>query len=84
MLRTEAYASKLGTLSDARRLFGNVGRGSTSLRGRGLKGKGKGVFGARETRGAREEGGKETPARIPLFSPSRYYLCMKNNTTVND
>ena len=36
-----------------------------SLRGRRLKGKGtgalgKGVFGARETRGAREEGGRET------------------------
>ena len=63
MLRTEAYASELGTLSDARRLFGNVARGTTSLRGRRLKGKGKGVFGARETRGpgrARREGRKET------------------------
>ena len=30
-----------------------------SLRGRRLKGKGQGVLGARETRGAREEGGKE-------------------------
>ena len=45
----------------------------TSLRGRRLKGKGKGVLrngvfiGARETRGAREEGGRETPARKPLF-----------------
>ena len=29
-------------------------------RGRRLKGKGKGVLGARETRGAREEGEKET------------------------
>ena len=43
-----------------------------SLRGRRLKGKGKavlgkGVLGARETRGAREEGGRETPARKPLF-----------------
>ena len=38
-----------------------------SLRGRRLKGKGKGVLGARETRGAREEGGRETPARRPLF-----------------
>ena len=38
-----------------------------SLRGRRLKGKGKGVLGARETRGVREEGGKETPARRPLF-----------------
>ena len=31
-----------------------------SLRGRRLKGKGKGLLGARETWGAREEGGKET------------------------
>ena len=43
-----------------------------SLRGRRLKGKGKGalgkgVLGARETRGAREEGGRETPAKKPLF-----------------
>ena len=37
-----------------------------SLRGRCLKGKGKGVLGARETRGAHEEGGKKTPARRPL------------------
>ena len=38
-----------------------------SLRGRRMKGKGKGVLGARETRGAREEGGKETPARKTLY-----------------
>ena len=38
-----------------------------SLRGRRLKGKGKGVLGARETREAHEEGGRETPARRPLF-----------------
>ena len=38
-----------------------------SLRGRRLKGNGKGVLGPRETRGAREEGGKETPARRPLY-----------------
>ena len=38
-----------------------------SLRGRRLKGKGKGVLGARETREAREDGGRETPARRPLF-----------------
>ena len=38
-----------------------------SLRGRRLKGKGKGVLGAREVRGAREEGGRETPARKPSF-----------------
>ena len=31
-------------------------RKKSSLRGRRLKGKGKGVLGARETRGAREEG----------------------------
>ena len=41
-----------------------------SLRGRRLKGKGRGVQGTRETRGACEEGGKEMPARKPLFSPS--------------
>ena len=43
---------------------------------RRLKRKGKGVLGAREARGADrgqragEEGGKEMPARRPLFSPS--------------
>ena len=37
------------------------------LRGRRLNGKGKGVLGARETRVAHEEEGKETPARRPLF-----------------
>ena len=53
------------------------GSSMTSLRGRRLKRKGKGVSGAREMRGpdpgagAGEEGGKETPARRPLFSPSR-------------
>ena len=46
-----------------------------SLRGRRLKGSfRKGVLGARETRGAREEGGRETPARKPLFSPSRLLI----------
>ena len=45
-----------------------------SLRGRRLKGKGKGVLGVREVRGAREEGGRETPARKPLFSPSRLLI----------
>ena len=71
MLRTEAYASQMGTLSVARRLFGNVARGTTSLRGRRLKGKGKGVFGVRETRGpgrARREGRKETPVSFPPSS----------------
>ena len=51
--------------------------GPVSLRGRRLKGKGKGalgkgVLGARGTRGAREGGVRRgTPARKPLFSPSR-------------
>ena len=54
------------------RVHGNISFTSNSLRGRRLKGKGKGVLGkgvlgARETRGAREEGGRETPARKPLF-----------------
>ena len=43
---------------------------------RRLKGKGKGILGARETRGVREKGGKETPfpslppraSRPPCFS----------------
>jgi len=35
---------------------------SSSLRGRRLKRKGKGGLGARETRGAREEGGREGDA----------------------
>ena len=38
----------------------------SSLRGRRLKRKGKGVLGAGETPEAREEGGRETPARRPL------------------
>ena len=38
-----------------------------SPRGRRLKGKGEGVLGATETRGVRQEGGKETPARRPLY-----------------
>ena len=53
-----------------------------SLRGRRLKGKGKGVLGARETRGAREEGGgRETPARKPLFSPSRLLIMYARMTS---
>ena len=36
-----------------------------SLRGR--EGKEKGIFGAIETRGAHEEGERETPAKRPLF-----------------
>ena len=35
-----------------------INLGKNSLRGRHLKGKGKRVLGARETRGARKEGGK--------------------------
>ena len=61
MLRTEAYASELGTLSDARRLFGNVARGTTSLRGKGT------FWRERNARtGAREEGGKEGNASFLL------------------
>ena len=58
------------------KLYTNVINHTTSsLRGRRLKGKGKGVLGARETQGAREEGGgRETPARRPLFSPSRLLI----------
>ena len=37
------------------------------LKGKGKGVLGKGVLGARETRGAREEGGRKTPARKPLF-----------------
>ena len=43
------------------------GKYCKSLRGRRLKGKGKGVSGARETGGVRKGGGRETPARRPLF-----------------
>ena len=53
---------------------------SRSLRGRRLKGKGKGVLergfwarGKREKR-ARRKGRRETPARKPLFSPSRLLI----------
>ena len=34
----------------------------------------EGKAAARETRGAREEGGRETPARKPLFLPSRLLI----------
>ena len=44
-----------------------------SLRGRRLKGKGKGARGKREGR-ARREGGRERPARKPLFLPSRLLI----------
>ena len=58
----------------------------SSLRGRRLKGKGKGVLGAREVRGAREEGGREGNAcqeTIVFAIPLTNYVC-KNNVTVND
>ena len=57
-----------------------------SLRGRRLKGKGKGVWSARETRGAREEEGKEGNAcqeTIVFAIPPTNYV-FKNNATVND
>ena len=59
---------------------------SYSLRGRRLKGKGKRVLAARETRGAREEKGKEGNAcheTIVFAIPPTNYVC-KNNATVND
>ena len=40
-------------------------RESNSLRGRRLKGKGKGVWGARVTRWAHQEGGREGEKRLP-------------------
>ena len=64
-------------------------RPSANLRGRGLKGKGKGVFGregnARGVRGGRE-GGREGNAcqeTIVFAIPPTNYVC-KNNATVND
>ena len=48
-----------------------------SLRGRHSNGKRKGILGARETRGTREEGRREEPARRPLFSPIPPKLCMQ-------
>ena len=57
-----------------------------NLRGRRLKGKGKGVLGARETRGAREEGGRKGNAcqeTIVFAIPPTNYV-FKNNSTVND
>ena len=46
-----------------------------SLRGKSLKGKEKGLLGARETQGAHEEGGKETLS--PSFCAPRIYLAPK-------
>ena len=51
-----------------------------------MKGKGKGVLGAREVRGARKEGGREGNAcqeTIVFTIPPTNYVC-KNNATVND
>ena len=59
---------------------------SHGLRGRRLKGKGKGVLGARETPGVREEEGKEGNAcqeTIVFAIPPTNYVC-KNNAIVND
>ena len=65
-------------------ICGHLGSLQRSLRGRRLKGKGKGVLGkgvldARETRGAREEGGRETslpPLPSLLERPSRFAFCV--------
>ena len=66
-------------------ICGHLGSLQRSLRGRRLKGKGKGVLDARETRGAREEGGRETslppsppfPPRASLaFCVSRFSLSL--------
>ena len=58
-------------------IYGNNNR--NSLRGRRLKGKGKGalgkgVLGARETRGAREEGGREPCQENIVFLVFNIYL----------
>ena len=61
--------------------LGNLWASLHSLRGRRLKGKGKGLLGARETRGAREEEGKEENAcqeTIVFAIPPTNYVC-KNN-----
>ena len=55
-----------------------------SLRGRRLKGKGKGalekgVLGARKTRGAREEGGRET---LPLLPPPSRVVSRPNSLSL--
>ena len=53
-----------------------------SLRGRRLKGKGKGVLGARETQGAREEGGLRLSSlngrpQLFLIVPSVQISCFR-------
>ena len=56
-----------------------------SLCGRRLKGKEKGVLGAREMRGACEEGGRETCQEAIVFAipPTNYVkLCRKNATVM--
>ena len=55
--------------------------GGNSLRDRRLKRKGNGLLGARETRGARKEGGSEGNAcqeTIVFAIPPTNYVC-KNN-----
>ena len=56
-----------------------------SLRGRRLKGKGKGFWarGKREGR-ARRKRGRETPARKPLFSPSRLLIMYAKITQLSN
>ena len=54
--------------------------GAQCLRCRPLKGKGKGVLGARETRGAREEGGKDLCLHYRVVSLGR----RRNRTWVRD
>ena len=54
-------------VSDQHKTSRKSGKYCNSLGGRRLKGKGKGVSGARETGGVRKGGGRETPARRPLF-----------------
>ena len=60
--------------------------GKPNLRGRRFKGKGNGVLGARETRGAHEEGGREgngcQETIVFAILPTNYEC--KNNATVND
>ena len=71
-------------------VFSRVRRGASSAAGRHIfglrlacvagvwKGRERGFLGARETQGVCEEGGRETPARKPLFSPSRLLImCAK-------
>jgi len=71
MLERKLVARELGGGTFAPLQNEKLSHGLTrSLRGRRLKGKGKGVLGARETRGARDEGRKETAfLSLPPCSP---------------